>query len=312
VTRRLPAVFYLADGNHADADIVGVDEEAVGAMAAEHLWGRGYRLMAFIGSSSLGWSRKREAGFTRWLAGVGLRPAVHALPEKALPVFWDWNIASRTRGLQQILAGLPRPCGIFAANDVIACFVLQAARTLRRRVPDDFGVVGVDNDPFPNAAAGLAISSIDLPFREIGRCAAKLLGARWRGESAGHEVRLPPLGIEVRASTDAFMTENKLVRGAQAYIESRRHQRVTVAEVVRAVNTNRVTLGKHFQLELDTTLLDYVRRRRLDYAAEQLRRGRRTVEDVAAGCGYSSASYFSRVLKELTGRRPGAVRRGRP
>ena len=35
-----------------------------------------------------------------------------------------------------------------------------------------------------------------------------------------------------------------------------------------------------------------------------------TVEEVAFACGFSSASYFSRMLKTVTGHRPGAVRRG--
>jgi AraC-like DNA-binding protein len=67
-----------------------------------------------------------------------------------------------------------------------------------------------------------------------------------------------------------------------------------------------VTLGKHFQQELDATLSDYLRHRRLAYAVETLRQGEATVDEVASRCGFSSTSYFSRVLKAETGRRPGA------
>ena len=228
-----------------------------------------------------------------------------------LPVFWSWNLARRHRHLQKLLNQLPSPCGIFAANDVMACFVLQAARQNRRRVPEDLVVVGVDDDPFPNAAAGLAISSIQLPFREVGRQAARLLDERWRGHPAGRVLRLPPIRVVVRASTDAFMTQDTLVRQAQAYVEGHRHHHVTVSEVTRVVGTNRVTLGKHFQRELDTTLLDYLRHRRLAYARERLRQGDGNVDEVALECGFSSSSYFSRVFKQMTGQRPGAVRRGR-
>lgn len=308
--RRLPLVYCLADDEHPEADTVAIDEFAVGQMAAEHLWNRGYRSFAFIGSTSFAWSRLRELGFVHWLDDAGHQPLRHALSEKSLPVYWNLNVAGRTSGLKEILESLPAPCGIFAANDVIACFVLQTARSMKRNVPDDFGVIGVDNDPFPNAAAGLAISSIELPFREIGRLAAKLLGGRWRGEPAGRSLRLAPLGVVVRTSTDAFMTTDQLVKQAQTFIESRRHDKVTVNHVVEAMNSNRVTLSKHFQRELATSVLDYIRRRRLDYATEQLRRGRLTVEQVAANCGYSSASYFSRQLKRFTGNRPGSLRKG--
>jgi transcriptional regulator GlxA family with amidase domain len=107
------------------------------------------------------------------------------------------------------------------------------------------------------------------------------------------------------------MTQDPLVRRAQTFVETRRHERVSVGEVVRAVGSNRVTLGKHFQRELDTTLLEYLRRRRLAYAAELLRQGKANVDEVAFRCGFSSTSYFSRLFKRGTGRRPGAVRRAR-
>ncbi len=310
--RRLdvPLVYCLPDKAHAEADGVGIDEPAVGAMAAAHLWGRGYRHFAFIGSSVAGWSHGRRAGFAAALAGRGQRPASHLFPPTAVPVFWSWNLARRNQRLQEVLEELPKPCGIFAANDVIACFILQAARQRQYRVPEDLGVLGVDNDPFPNAAAGLAISSIDLPFRAVGRQAACLLEERWQGRPPGRLVRLPPIRVVVRASTDTFMTQDPLVRRAQAYVERRRHERVTVGQVTRAVGSNRVTLGKHFQRELDTTPQEYLRRRRLEFAAERLRQGDVNVEQVAFACGFSSASYFSRLFKRVTGHRPGAMRRG--
>ncbi len=306
---RVPVVYCLADEPHPEADAVGIDERSVGAMAAEHLWSRGYRRFAFVGSAESGWSRGREEGFSEWLAAAGTQPAVHRFTPETVPVFWTWNLARRNRRLQELVTGLPRPCGIFCANDVIACFVLQAARQSRLRVPEDVGVVGVDNDPFPNAAAGLAISSVELPFREVGRQAARLLDERWQGQKPGRSIRLPPVRVVVRASTDAFMTRDELVRKAQAYVEARRNRRITVGEVTRAAGTNRMTLGKHFQRELDTTPLEYVRQRRVAYALERLRQGQANVDEVAFECGYSSTSYFSRVFKQLTGQRPGAIRR---
>lgn len=306
---RIPIVYCLADNPHADADSVCLDERAVGEMAAEHLWARGYRQFAFVGSAATGWSRQRCCGFSEWLATVGKEPSIHLFSLANLPVFWSWNLARRNRHLQELLIGLPRPCGIFAANDVIACFVLQAAHHNGCRVPEDFSVVGVDNDPFPNSAAGLAISSIELPFREVGRQAARLLEERWAGARLGRVVRLRPIRVVVRASTDAFMTQDPLVRRAQAYVEARRHKRVAIAEITQALGTNRVTLGKHFQRELDVSLLEYVRGRRLAFAMELLRQGDATVDEVAWECGFSSTSNFSHVLKTVTGYRPGALRR---
>jgi LacI family transcriptional regulator len=307
-----PTVYFLADQAHPEADAVGIDEVAVGEMAAEHLWNRGYRRFAFIGSADFGWSNARGQGFARWLATRGgEKPQIHLFSSDSLPVFWSEDLARRHERLQGLLTCLPTPCGVFTANDVIACFVLQAARHQRCRVPEELGVIGVDNDPFPNAAAGLAISSIELPFREAGRQAARLLGQSWQDHSARKSIRLPPVRVVVRVSSDAFMTQDAMIRKAQVFVEARRHEHVTVRDVTRAVGTNRTTLGKRFQRELGMTLHEYLLRRRLAYAVERLREGDASVERVASECGFSSASYFSRVFTEATGLRPGSVRRAR-
>jgi LacI family transcriptional regulator len=305
---RVPIVYYLANATHAREDSVAVDEPAIGQLAAEHLWNRGYRHFAFVGSSAFGWSKARAQGFSQWLSDAGKSSVNCLFDAKKLPVFWSWNLTQRNQHIQELLARLPRPCGIMAANDVVACFVLQAARHHGMRVPDDFGVVGVDNDPLPNAAAGLAISSIDLPFREVGRQAARLLHERWHGRQAGSTVKLPPIRVVVRSSTNIFMSPASLVRKAQAFIESHRHQRVTVAQLAAEVGSNRVTLGKYFHREFDTTLLEYICRRRLAYATELLRLGEDTVDEVAWKCGFSSTSYFSKIFKRFTNQRPGAAR----
>jgi LacI family transcriptional regulator len=308
---KVPLVFYLGDELPSDSDAVGIDEGAVGEMAAEHLWDRGYRQFAFIGSSEAAWSIGRQKGFERWLAAKGTKPGSHLFSTATLPIYWSGNLARRDHRLQELVSRLPKPCGVLAANDAIACFILHAARHNRCRVPEDLGVVGVDNDPLPIAAAGLAITSIELPFREVGRLAARLLDERWRGRVTDRSIRLPPIRVVARASTDAFMTEHPLVRKAQSYVESRRGEWMAVSAVARGIGTTGVTLGKHFQRELGMTLSDYLRRRRIAHAAERLRQGDKVYE-AAAACGYCSTSYFIRVFKKVTGKRPGALRRFRP
>jgi transcriptional regulator GlxA family with amidase domain len=124
-------------------------------------------------------------------------------------------------------------------------------------------------------------------------------------------LRLPPVRVVVRASTDVFKTNNPLVRKVQAYVESHRSQRLTVKEILRALSCNRVTLWKGFRAELDLTPFDYLRRRRLAYAAELLRQGDHSIEEVAFISGFSSASYFSKIFNRVVGCRPGAIRRAR-
>ena len=48
--------------------------------------------------------------------------------------------------LQSWLVALPKPCGLFAANDFIGKNVLDICRTAKIDVPSDVAVVGVDDD----------------------------------------------------------------------------------------------------------------------------------------------------------------------
>ena len=304
----IPRVLFLTDAIQKNVPSVSLDEYAIGKMAVEHLLSRGYRNLAFIGSSECRWSKLWREGFAAAVKTKGVNSTVHEFPLETLPVFWTWDAARRSENLFQLLESLPKPCGVFAANDVIACFVLQSAREKGYRVPEDIGVVGVDDDPIPNAAAGLAISSVRPDFREVGRQAARLLDEIWHNKPVPERILVPPTSVVVRASTDAFMTNEPLVNKAQSYIEVHRHERVLVEDVVRALGTNRETLGKKFQRHLDVGLQEYILSRRIEYASDQLREGKMSVEKIAEACGFSSCSYFSRVFKKVARISPGRIR----
>lgn len=303
-----PRVLFLTDVTHRGVPSVSLDETAIGKMAAEHLYSRGYRHLAFIGSSEWRWSKARKQGFVPAIQEKEIVPLIHEFPLKEVPVFWSWNVKRRNESLSRLLDSLPKPCGIFAGNDVIACFVIQTAREKGYRVPEDIGVVGCDDDPVPNAAAGLAISSVRPDFREVGRQAARLLDEILHGKSVPPRVLVPPVCVVVRASTDAFMTEDALVNRAQKFIEEHRHEPLQVADVIRALGTNRVTLGKRFQRHLDVGLQEYILKRRIEFARDQLREGKMSVEKIAEVCGFSSSSYFSRVFKKVARTSPGRIR----
>jgi LacI family transcriptional regulator len=310
--RRIPRIYFLTTGEFAKVPRVELNEEAIGQMAAEHLLVRGYRHLAFVGSSTMGWSSARCKGFMRVAKAAGVPVQKYEFTMKELPTYWSPQLTIRQTILNKTLSDIPKPCGILAGNDVIACFLVETARYYGMGVPQQVGVVGVDDDPIPNSAAGLAISSVQVPFREVGRQAARLLDEMRRGHKAPPRLVLPPARVVVRASTNAFMVEDFLVRKAQAYIETHRKRRVAVAEVVKVVTTTAVTLNKHFARHLNTTPSEYILRRRIDYAKELLRTGELNVDEVSRACSFHSCSYFCRVFRQMTGTNPGSLRPRRP
>lgn len=304
----IPHVFFLANDPHPGVPSVELDEEAIGRLAAEHLLSRGYQNLAFIGSREARWSELREAGFRQVCSDHKVKSVTHELPQEVLPVYWCSNFAKRHQKLYEIIRKLPKPCGVFAANDVIACFIIETACSYSVRIPQELGVIGVDDDPIPNAAAGCAISSVQPPFRALGQQAATMLDQLRKGIKTPLRVILPPVGVTVRISTNIFMASDPLVYKAQMYIEQRRKKRVSVAEVAQSLGTTTVTLGSRFRRYLNTSPSEYILQRRLEYAKDLLRAGKLNVSEVSYACGFHTSSYFCSAFRRATGSKPGQFR----
>ena len=76
--------------------------------------------------------------------------------------------------------------------------------------------------------------------------------------------------------------------------------------MVRAVN--RVSLSRSFSRLYGTSISGYLSGRRIQAALEYLKNTELSIAEIAGMCGFSSASYFSRVISEATGRPPGKIR----
>ena len=302
----MPCVFCLSDVKLLNLPSISINQLQVGEMAANHLHHRGYRHFAFFGPSAPMWSTIRKRGFERRLKELGFTCKLHEFSSDQT-FFQPLNPKRRFEAQLELLSSLPRPCGVFAASDHIASVLIQAARHHGIRIPDQLGVLGVDNEPFHHAAAGMPISSIEIPFREHGYRAAEIADKTRKGQKVPRNTQLSPVRVVVRASTDLFMVNDPLVRRAQAYIETHRNGPVRVGDLLKALPTTKATLNKHFSQTLDTTPSEYILRRRLEYAAELLRSGERSVEAVAENCGFSSRHYFGLTFKNMMGFTPGSL-----
>jgi len=114
-------------------------------------------------------------------AAVGRRRGYQqALTEAGLPVNPDLVVtggASADGGFEaaKILLAGQRPDGVFCGNDRLAMGTYDAARELGLCIPDDLSVVGFDNQELIAKYLRPALSTISLPFRDMGRRGAELL-----------------------------------------------------------------------------------------------------------------------------------------
>ena len=154
------------------ANFVGVDDEAAGALATEHLIEQGCRRVAHIRGPEVSTAIGRAEGYRRALAQHGLTPQ----PGYLIPMGASGDERGEAGGYQAakaLLALDPRPDGIFCYNDPAAMGVMQAILDSGLRIPQDVAVVGCGNVNYSDFLR-VPLSTIDQDSQAIGERAAEL------------------------------------------------------------------------------------------------------------------------------------------
>jgi DNA-binding LacI/PurR family transcriptional regulator len=188
----------LVDVAHALLPTVAIDDVAGGAMAVRHLLDAGHTDIAFVGDVenspfAFASSQRRLEGVRRELGEA--RVPLPARYVKRGP-FGRESALALTR---ELLALRRRPTAIFAASDVQAFGVLDAAARAGLTVPGDLSVIGFDDIEL---ASAIGLTTVHQPLRESGRLGAELLLRALDGEeqssSRAPPPRLPELHVVVR------------------------------------------------------------------------------------------------------------------
>jgi AraC family transcriptional regulator len=82
-----------------------------------------------------------------------------------------------------------------------------------------------------------------------------------------------------------------------------------VTRIAQAVGVHPVTLARAFRRRYHCTMGDYVRRRRIERAKQELRNSRARLAEIAAANGFADQSHFSRLFRHYTGMTPSHFRR---
>ena len=194
----VPIVFIDADHpGLSEAHRIVVDDVAGGRAATEHLASLGHTRIGFIGnpiegSASFHPTRDRYRGYCQAheAAGLALRPEY---------LLEDDYGRCQARRLATIMLGLKDPpTAIFAASDTLAFGVLEAARSLGRRVPEDLSVIGYDDI---DMAEVVGLTTIRQLLFESGKLGMELLLDLVRAPRVAHVPTLLPTELVVRGTT---------------------------------------------------------------------------------------------------------------
>lgn len=273
------------------------DDYAVGVAAAEHLLSRGYRRLAFYGTDAR-WSQLRCDGFHAAAGSGGVQAECLLVP--------TWDDLPKPAYLNRLLSYLAGPpVGVLACNDGVAVGLRDEFTRVGRDIPDDVGIVGVDNHELRCAYGWIPLSSVDVNSRRMGIEAARLLLDLLAGRAdASEHRRVQPKGVIPRLSTDALLITDRVVSSALRLIRGSVSAGLSVEDVTRHVGLSRPTLDRRFKEVLGHTVSDELLRVRLAAARRQLESSRDQLTKVAQAAGFKHLSNFSAAFRRLYGKSP--------
>jgi DNA-binding LacI/PurR family transcriptional regulator len=190
----VPAV--LVDHAHDKLPAVSTDDVEGGRLATEHLIALGHERIAFVGDdeadNGYGFtsSARRRTGWSRALAAAGL-PAGRDLVRTA-----EHGRAAAAAAARELLTTDDPPTAMFAASDIQALGVLEAAEEVGVAVPDELSVIGFDDIELARWAG---LTTVAQPLEDSGACGAELLLAALAGAPA--RGRRLTLGLVRRMTT---------------------------------------------------------------------------------------------------------------
>jgi DNA-binding LacI/PurR family transcriptional regulator len=195
-SRGIPLVVVDPTGEpRHDTPSVGAANWNGGLAATRHLLELGHRRIGVIaGPEDILCSRARLDGFRAAMDAAG----VDADP--GLVRFGDFHLDAGVRQGRELLTLADRPTAIFAANDLQALGVYQAARDLRLSIPEDLSVVGFDDLPIARWVSP-PLTTVRQPLVQMAGAAARLVLQLAAGETVSQRRLELATELVVRAST---------------------------------------------------------------------------------------------------------------
>ena len=193
-------IVSLITPNEGTATVV-TDDRHGAYLAVRHLLALGHRhLLHFCDDLTGPTHLQRYMGYLQAYAEAGLDP------ERYLHVSaWEMGDQEREasrRLLGQALAAYPMVTAMLARNDQAAIWIADFLAAQGLRVPEDFSVIGYDDtDPLLDARNENILTTVQLPLREVGCEAARLVIRQIHGRTTSDQVISLPVSLVTRGTT---------------------------------------------------------------------------------------------------------------
>ncbi|WP_397384253.1 substrate-binding domain-containing protein [Prosthecobacter sp.] len=290
---------------------VGMDNRIVGTRVAEHLRNRGFQRFACYLDTAEAFFVERSEYFAQTLRAHGFECSLFKSGGAGTKrLRWD----EHQRALSEWLTSLEKPVGVFAVNDQLGFWLLDAARRAGIAVPEEVAVVGAENDNMLCDTASPPLSSVRLRGQAVGYEAARLLDewmAKQRVPKPGEKHLLAPGDIVVRQSSDIVAVEDPRIAEALRFIRQHATEQIDVTRVARETALSRSVLERRMKALIGRSPGEEINRIRFAAVEKLLTQTDLTLDAIAARCGFTHPQYMAGAFRKRAGMTPGEFRRHR-
>lgn len=308
---KVPIVDVRCNRKFQGVPQVETDNAAVATLAFEHLWERGFRRFAFGGFRFASYSLARRDHFRKLVSDAGCELSIYETGGSPTGTLTTQEQAglSDLRQLAEWIETLDRPTGLFVCNDIRGQQVLNACRSVDIAIPDDLGVIGVDDDDAICMMCDPTLSSVRPNAERVGYRAAELLQSMLSGIRPEQETEyIAPVSVTERQSTRVVAVEDEELARVCRFIRQAACDGINVADVVEFSSLSRRPLERRFRQELDVTPRELITEAQIERAKQLLRETNMTLEQISHRTGFSHKERLSVVFKRETGLTPGHYR----
>jgi LacI family transcriptional regulator len=186
----IPVVFVDRPVQGFAADVVVLDNEHGGYLAAQHLAAQGHRRIAILVAPSYHTTGRRLEGYRRALEQVG-RPAADDL----VVVLREGSVEEAEAATRHLLARPDPPTAVFTTTNFLSEGALRALRRHRASM----ALVGFDDFRFADMLP-TPVSVVTGDTAELGRLGSRLLLERINGDDSPHRRVVLPVRLVARGS----------------------------------------------------------------------------------------------------------------
>ena len=275
------------------------DSYEVASCAVKELLSLNLKSYAYVGFRIRTiWSRLRESVFVQEFSKKNV----------LMDVFDPCKFKSTTfsadfyNPLKEWLMNLPKPCGIFAANDEMGVHVLRAANELGIAVPDALSVLSIDNDELICDNCTPPLASVSVAFEHAGLKAAELLDRQMQNPSASPEtIVFGSSKVISRASLGRFAKRDAAVFRALEFIRLNACGSISVTDVIKEMGVCRRGGELRFRMTTGHSINDEILSVRFEKAKSLLADARFPIDRIHTMCGYRDGRSLRYLFQRATG-----------